>query len=220
MSKSAGNGVDPRVIINEYGADSLRLWMSFIGDYYESALWSDDGVKACAKFLNRVWRLQENVEKADSFSKELEYAFNFAIKKVTEDMDNIKFNTAVSALMTLVNEIYKVGKVNSYEYQTLITLVYPFAPHMCAELFEYMGYGKDITQISWPKYDQSKLVLNTIKLPVQILGRVRGTIEISKDMEQDEVLIIALNNPEIKKYVTGEIKKVIYVAGRILNIIV
>ena len=220
MSKSAGNGVDPRVIIKDYGADALRLWMSFIGDYYESAVWSDEGVKACAKFLSRVWRLQENVQKGNAFSKELEYAFHFAIKKVTEDMDNIKFNTAVSALMTLVNEIYKVNKINDFEYKTLLTLVYPFAPHLAAELFETMGYGNSICEQAWPKFEQNKLEKTTIELPVQIQGKVRGTVSVDKDMSQEQIVQIALENPEINKYVTNGIKKVIYVAGRILNIIV
>ena len=220
MSKSAGNGVDPRVVIAEYGADALRLWMSFIGDYYESATWSDEGLKACYKFLTRVWRLQENLTEGKEFSKELEYAFNFAIKKVTEDMDNIKFNTAVSALMTLVNEIYKVGKINNFEYKTLLTLVYPFAPHMCAELYESLNYGKFINNEVWPKFDESKLVLNTIKLPVQVLGKIRGVIEVAKDISQDKAVETALSNPEIKKHITGEIKKIIFVPGRILNFIV
>ena len=219
MSKSAGNGVDPRIMIDRYGADSLRVWMSFIGEYSESASWSEEGLKACNKLLSRIWNMQEMVTEKSEES-ELAFAVHSAIKKVTSDIDNTKFNTAISAIMILVNEIYRLGKVGREDYKNLILLISPFAPHVANELFEVMKFGTKIEDATWPVFDESKLVKNEIELPVQINGKVRGVITVSVDAGEDEVLAAAKENKEISKYLTGNIIKVIFVPKKILNIIV
>ena len=218
MSKSAGNGVDPRIMVDKYGADALRVWMSFIGEYSEKTTWSEEGLKACSKLFSRIWNLQEMVS-GDGYSKELAFALNSAIKKVSSDIDTTKFNTAVSAIMILVNEIYKIGKVTNDEYKALLTLISPFAPHIANELFEVMGYG-DVEDAAWPVADESALVLDEIEIPVQVNGKVRAVINVSAEASQDEVAEVAKANTEVQKYLTGNIVKVIYVPKKILNIIV
>ena len=218
MSKSAGNGVDPRIMVDRYGADALRVWMSFIGEYSEKATWSEEGLKACSKLLSRIWNLQEMVS-GDGYSKELAFALNSAIKKVSSDIDTTKFNTAVSAIMILVNEIYKVGKLTHDEYKALLLLISPFAPHIANELFDVMGYG-DVEKQAWPVADESALVLDEIEMPVQINGKVRAVVKVPADASQDAIVEIAKANEEVAKYITGNIVKVIYVPKKILNIIV
>ena len=218
MSKSAGNGVDPRIMVDRYGADALRVWMSFIGEYSEKATWSEEGLKACSKLLSRIWNLQEMVS-GDGYSKELAFALNTAIKKVSSDIDTTKFNTAVSAIMILVNEIYKVGKLTNDEYKALLLLISPFAPHIANEVFEVMGYG-DVEKQAWPVADESALVLDEIEMPVQINGKVRAVVKVSADASQDAIVEVAKTNEEVAKYITGDIVKVIYVPKKILNIIV
>ena len=218
MSKSAGNGIDPRIIVDRYGADSLRLWMSFIGEYSEKAVWSEDGVKACNKLLNRIWNLQEIVS-GNGETKELRFITNQTIKKVSDDIDNTKFNTAISSIMIFVNEIYKVNKLTNDEYKKLVTIISPFAPHFASEVLSIMGYGK-LEDSTWPEVDTSALVLDEIELPVQVNGKVRGVINVSADASQDEIVEVAKNSEEISKYLNGNIAKVIYVPKKILNIIV
>ena len=218
MSKSAGNGVDPRIMVDRYGADALRVWMSFIGEYSEKATWSEEGLKACSKLLSRIWNLQEMVS-GDGYSKELAYALNTAIKKVSSDIDTTKFNTAVSAIMILVNEIYKVGKLTNDEYKALLLLISPFAPHIANEVFDVMGYG-DVEKQAWPVADESALVLDEIEMPVQINGKVRAVVKVPADASQDAIVEIAKANEEVAKYIAGDIVKVIYVPKKILNIIV
>ena len=218
MSKSAGNGVDPRIMVDRYGADALRVWMSFIGEYSEKATWSEEGLKACSKLLSRIWNLQEMVS-GDGYSKELAFALNTAIKKVSSDIDTTKFNTAVSAIMILVNEIYKVGKLTNDEYKALLLLISPFAPHIANEVFEVMGYG-DVEKQAWPVADESALVLDEIEMPVQINGKVRAVVKVPADASQDAIVEVAKANEEVAKYITGDIVKVIYVPKKILNIIV
>ena len=219
MSKSAGNGVDPRIMVDRYGADSLRVWMSFIGEYSEKAVWSEDGLKACNKLLNKIWGIQEFVY-GDGDTKELQYAINSAIKKVTSDIDNNKFNTAISAIMILVNEVYKVKKISNDEYKKLILLISPFAPHIANELFEIMGYGESIETATWPDVDEKALQLDEIEMPVQVNGRVRAIVTIPSDADQERIVEIARSNEEVAKFITGDIVKVIYVPGKILNLIV
>ena len=219
MSKSAGNGIDPRIMIDRYGADSLRVWMSFIGEYGEKATWSEDGLKACNKFLTRIWNLQE-IAKGEGETEELKFVLNSTIKKVTSDIDNTKFNTAISSIMILVNEIYKVNKLTNDEYRKLILLISPFAPHLSNELFEIMGYGKDIENEKWPVADEKAMVLNEIEIPIQINGKVRGVVKVPTEISQDGLVETAKTNEDISKYITGNIVKVIYVPKKILNIIV
>ena len=219
MSKSAGNGIDPRIMIDRYGADSLRVWMSFIGEYGEKATWSEDGLKACNKFLTRIWNLQE-IAKGEGETEELKFVLNSTIKKVTNDIDNTKFNTAISSIMILVNEIYKANKLTNDEYKKLILLISPFAPHLSNELFEIMGYGKNIENEKWPVADEKAMVLNEIEIPIQINGKVRGVVKVPAEISQDEIVETAKGNEDISKYITGNIVKVIYVPKKILNIIV
>ena len=219
MSKSAGNGIDPRIMVERYGADSLRVWMSFIGEYSEKATWSEEGLKACNKLLSRIWNAQELVS-GNGETPELKFALNSAIKKVTSDIDATKFNTAISAIMILVNEIYKVNKLTNDEYKTLILLISPFAPHLANELFEVMGYGKQVEDASWPIADESALVLDEIEIPVQVNGKVRGVVKVPADANQDKIVEVAKENAEINKHLDGNIVKVIYVPKKILNIIV
>ena len=218
MSKSAGNGVDPRIMIERYGADALRVWMSFIGEYSEAASWSEDGMKACSRLLSRVWNLQELVSGTGE-TKELRFALNTAIKKVKSDIDSNKFNTAISAIMILVNEIYKVNKLTADEYKKLIVILSPFAPHIASELLEIMNFGSLESQ-TYPEVDESALSLDEVEIPVQVNGKVRAVIKVAKDCSQDDAASKAKENEDVSKYLVGEIVKVIYVPGKILNIIV
>ena len=218
MSKSAGNGVDPRIMVERYGADSLRLWMSFIGEYRESASWSEDGMKACNKLLQRVWNLQDYLI-GEGETPQLRFHVNQAIKKVSDDLDSFKFNTAISAIMILVNEIYKVQKLTRDEYKKLLVILSPFAPHLSSELFEKCGFGK-LENESWPKVESSALVLDEIELPVQVNGKVRGVLKVSASATENEIVQLAKTTPEISKYLTGETVKVIFVPKKILNFIV
>ena len=217
MSKSAGNGIDPRIMIDRYGADSLRVWMSFIGDYSEKATWSEEGLKACNKLLSRIWNLQELVVSENV--KELSYVLNSTIKKVTNDIDNTKFNTAISSIMILVNEIYKLGKLSKSDYKTLILLVSPFAPHLSNELYEIMAYGENLENEAWPMADEKAMILDEIEIPVQINGKMRGVVKVSPDITQDNLIEVVKSNNEISKHLTENIVKVIYVPKKILNII-
>ena len=220
MSKSAGNGVDPREVIAEYGTDALRLWMSFIGDYFDKAAWSDEGVKACNKFLNRVWNLQDILVDGDSYSKELSYPLNFAIKKVTEDMDNVKFNTAIAAMMTLLNEINKVGHINKFEFKQLLLLLNPFAPHMTEELWEIVGYSEKITEAKWPTFDESKLTQDEVEVAVQVNSKIVDRVMISSNLDEEGIKAVVLASDKVKAVVAEKtIKKVIVIKGRLVNII-
>ena len=216
MSKSAGNGVDPRIMVDKYGADALRLWMSFIGEYSESVVWSEEGLKACNKLINRIWNLQ-NLVKGNGETKKLRFAINSAIKKVSADIDATKFNTAISAIMILVNEIIKVKTLTNDEYKKLITIISPFAPHVACELFDIMGYGK-YEEAIWPNVDESALVLDEIEVPVQVNGKLRAKIKVSRTACEDEIKEKALS--EVKDYVVNCVKKIIYSPGRIFNIVV
>ena len=218
MSKSAGNGVDPRIMVEKYGADALRVWMSFIGEYSEKASWSEEGLKACNKLLARIWNLQE-IASGTGETSELKFAINSAIKKVTSDIDSTKFNTAISAIMILVNEIYRVNKLTVDEYKKLIVLISPFAPHIANELFEILG-DNNFENATWPTADESALVLDTINLPVQINGKMRGIVKVSSEANQDEIFEEIKKNPEIAKYLEGTIAKTIFVPKKIINIIV
>jgi len=217
MSKSAGNGIDPRIMIDRYGADSLRVWMSFIGDYSEKATWSEEGLKACNKLLSRIWNLQELV--VDEEVKELNFIVNSTIKKVTSDIDNTKFNTAISSIMILVNEIYKAQKLSREDYKKLILIISPFAPHIANELYEIMGYGDNIENEKWPEADEKAMVLNEIEIPVQINGKMRGVVKVSTEITEAELVEVVKSNEDISKHLTDNIVKVIYVPKKILNII-
>lgn len=220
MSKSSGNGVDPLEVIAIYGADALRLWMSFIGDYYESAVWNDDGVKACKKFLNRVENLQDILVDGDEISKELEVALHTAIKKVSQDIDNIKFNTAISAHMILLNEITKVGKINRAEFKILLTLLNPFAPHMTEELWTAHNFMPRICDVKWPEWDENKLVKDEIEYAIQINNKIICKMNFPAVIENDKIEEILRNDEKVIEVLNGrQIKKVIVIKNRLVNII-
>lgn len=221
MSKSAGNGVDPKEIIDKYSADALRLWMSFIGDYFESASWSEDGVKACQKFIGRVINLQDILYDGNDFSKELEVAFHTAIKKVSLDIDNIKFNTAISALMILLNEITKVGKINNYEYKILLTLLNPFAPHITEEIWTNLGYSPAIKDTVWPKWNENKLVKSEVEYAIQINNKIITRLFISTSLNNEEIEQLVKSNEKVVSTLNNrQISKSIIIPNRLINLIV
>ena len=220
MSKSSGNGVDPLEIIAKYSADALRLWMSFIGDYFESVNWSEDGVKACKKFITRVENLQDILVDGDNFSSELEVAFHTAIKKVSQDIDGIKFNTAISAMMILLNEINKVGKINHFEYKVLLTLLNPFAPHITEEIWTNLGYAPKISEVMWPKWDDNKLVKNEVEYAIQINNKIVDKMNIPTNIEDSEIEKLVKDNEKVLNSLNGRsIVKVIVIKNRLVNII-
>ena len=220
MSKSAGNGVDPLVIVEEYSADALRLWMSFIGDYFETATWNDDGVKACKKFLNRIENLQDILVEGNEYTKELEVALHTAIKKVSQDVDNIKFNTAISALMILLNEITKVGKINHAEFKTVLTLLNPFAPHLTEELWTNNNFEPSIKDAKWPVWDDNKLVKDEIEYAVQINNKIVARNNYSATATNEEIESLVREDKAVNEALNGrQIVKVIVIKNRLINII-
>ena len=220
MSKSSGNGVDPLEVIREYSADALRLWMSFIGDYFENAVWNDDGVKACKKFITRVESLQNNLVDGDNYSKDLEVAFHTAIKKVTQDIDNIKFNTAISALMILLNEIAKVGKINKFEYKILLTLLNPFAPHITEEIWTNNNFEPSINDVKWPTWREDKLVKDAVEYAIQINNKIINRLEIPTEYSDSEIEEFVKNDSKTIESLNGKnIVKMIIIKNRLVNII-
>ena len=199
MSKSLGNVVDPRDVINEYGADSLRVWESFMGDYFQSVNWSDDGVKACHKFITKVYNFQDILVDGDEYSDELSVAMHTAIKKVTTDIDNVKFNTAISALMILANEVQKVGKINRAEYKTLLTLLNPFAPHITEEVWTVQNFEPHIKDAVWPVWDEAKLVKEEIEYAIQINNKIVTRAMFGTKCTPAEIEAQALQNEKIKE---------------------
>lgn len=217
MSKSRGNVVNPDDIVNEFGADTLRTYEMFIGAFDLSASWSNDGVKGCRRFLDRVWKLQDIITDEEGYSKEMETTMHQTIKKVTNDFENLKYNTAIAAMMSLINDFYKAGKVTKGEFKTLITLLNPVAPHITEELWEIMDFGGRLYQTSWPEYDEAKTVESTVEIAVQINGKTKATISINKDDSKD--VVIPLAKEAIADKLTGNVIKEIYVPGRIVNIV-
>ncbi len=218
MSKSRGNVVNPDDIVREYGADTLRTYEMFIGAFDLSAAWSEDGVKGCRRFLERVWKLQDMLTEEEGYSAELETKLHQTIKKVSGDYESLKYNTAIAAMMALINEFYKKNAVTRGEYKTLLTLLNPVAPHITEELWQAAGFGGRVYQTSWPEYDEAKTVEAQVEIAVQVNGKVRATISIPKDMEKEAV--IAAAKEALGDKLTGSIVKEIYVPGRIVNIVV
>lgn len=217
MSKSRGNVVNPDDIVRDYGADTLRTYEMFIGAFDLSASWSEDGVKGCRRFLERVWKLQEIMTEEAGYSKDLETKMHQTIKKVSQDFENLKYNTAIAAMMALINDFYKKGSVTKGELQTLIVLLNPVAPHMTEEMWEKIGLSGKVYETSWPEYKEEKTVEATIEIAVQINGKTKGTIMIGKDDPKEEVLAKAKESVADK--LTPNIIKEIYVPGRIVNIV-
>lgn len=221
MSKSRGNVVNPDDIIRDYGADTLRTYEMFIGDFSSTAIWSDEGVRGCRKYLERVYNMIDLVEDGDHYSKDLEVAIHQTIKKVTEDYENLKFNTAIASLMSLSNDMRAAGKITKADFRTYIILLNPVAPHLTEELWEMAGFEGKLNQTSWPSYDEKKLVKDEFEMPVQINGKVRGKVIMPIDANKDDAIEAAKNDRNIASHIADkEIRKIIYVPGKILNIVV
>ena len=220
MSKSRGNVVNPDEVVDEYGADTMRTYEMFVGDFEKAAPWNPQGVKGCKRFIDRVWSLQEIVNDKEGYTPELESLMHKTIKKVTEDIDALGFNTAIAAMMTLVNEMYKVGSVSRDELKTLTILFNPFAPHMTEELWEVMDFGGTVTDQKWPEFDESKCVENVVEIAVQVNGKVRAKINVPADIEQADAIAMAKSDEKIAAEIAGKtIVKELYVKGRLVNIV-
>ena len=221
MSKSKGNVVNPDDMVNLYGADALRCYEMFIGDYTADASWSENGLKGCKKFLERVYRLGEKLNSSPDYSKDTLVLMNQTIKKVTEDLENMKYNTAVSSLMILLNELEKLASVSKKDYRTLIHLLNPISPHITEELNEKYNLGAVLCESSWPSYDKDKLENNTYTMVVQVNGKVRGKIEVATDTKEEEMKKLALEIENVKNFTNGkEVVKIIVVPKKLVNIVV
>ncbi len=220
MSKSRGNVVNPDEMVDTYGADAFRTYELFIGAFDQATPWSTQGLSGCHKFLDRVWNLKEMVKEGDNYSSDMETSMHKTIKKVTEDIEKIKFNTAIAALMALVNEFYKKGSVTRAEYKTLITLLNPFAPHITEELWEELSFGGVLSDTTWPKFDEEKTVDDQVELAVQIQGKIKAKIMVASDASEDTVKEVALSDEKVKEALSGKtIMKVIVVPGKLVNIV-
>lgn len=222
MSKSRGNVVNPDEIVEQYGADTMRMYEMFIGDFEKAAPWSASSIKGCRRFLERYYNLQEKLIDGDEIRPELECAFHKTIKKVGEDIENIKFNTAIAALMALMNDIGAVGNINKKEYAIFTILLNPFAPHITEEVWESCSLGNGIVaEQSWPKFDESKCKEEKIEIVVQVNGKIKAKLMIPADAEQSEAISLAKADENVQKAVEGmNIIKEIYVKGRLVNIVV
>lgn len=221
MSKSRGNVINPDDVVNEYGADSLRLYEMFVGDFEKTAPWSTKSIKGCKRFLDRVWALQDMLIDGNDYRDELKASFHKTVKKVSEDIENLKFNTAIAALMSLINEIYATKQINKAELKTFITLLNPFAPHITEEIYENVGFGGMLNEQNWPEYDESLCVDDTIEIVAQINGKVKAKLVVSVDENKDDVIAKVKSEPRIQNAISGKnIIKEIYVPGKLVNIVV
>jgi leucyl-tRNA synthetase len=220
MSKSRGNVINPDDIVDEFGADTLRAYEMFIGAFELSAAWSNQGVKGCRRFLDRVWKLQDMVVEGEVYSKELETKMHQTIKKVSQDFESLKFNTAIAAMMSLVNDFYGAEKITKGELKTLLILLSPVAPHITEELWEILGFEGRVYQQTWVAYDEAKTIEDTIEIAVQLNGKLKATVKIAADEVQDSVKEKVMANDNVKAALEGKnIVKEIYVPGRIYNIV-
>ena len=220
MSKSRGNIVNPDEIVEQYGADTIRLYEMFIGDFEKAAPWNSDSIKGCKRFLERVWGLMDIVTDGE-YRPELEADIHKAIKKVTADIDNLKANTAIATLMTLVNRFYDTGAVTRGELRTLLILLNPLAPHLTEEMYEQLGFGGELNAQQWPSYDEAKCVDQTIQIVVQINGKVRAKLDVPAEISQEEALDAAKADARVQELIAGKaIVKEIYVKGKLVNLVV
>ena len=221
MSKSRGNVIDPNEVVDVYGADVLRTYVLFMGDYEQAAPWSESSVKGCKRFIDRVFNLQEILTDGDEYSKELMSAMHKTVKKVSEDIEQMKYNTAIAALMTLLNKIYENGKINRAELKTLIILVNPFAPHVTEEMWANCGYGEMLAKdAKWPSFDEAKCIDSTVEIVVQINGKIRARLSVPTDIESDKAIALAKKDEGIAAALEGKnIIKEIYVKGKLVNIV-
>ena len=222
MSKSRGNVIDPNEVVDAYGADVLRTYVLFMGDYEKAAPWSESSVKGCKRFIDRIWNLQEILKDGDAYSEKLESAFHKTVKKVSEDIETLKYNTAIAALMTLLNNIYDVGEINRAELKTLLILVNPFAPHVTEEMWSTLGYGEMLAKdASWPAYDPEKCVDSTIEIAVQVNGKLRGKLVVAADISAEDAIAAAKADEKVQSFLTDKnVVKEIYVPGKLVNLVV
>ncbi len=221
MSKSRGNVIDPNEVVDVFGADVLRTYVLFMGDYEQAAPWSENSVKGCKRFVDRIWNLQEILVDGDEFSKELSSSFHKTIKKVTEDIESLKYNTAIAALMTLLNAIYNKGEINRAELKALLLLVNPFAPHVTEELWSICGYGEMMAKDGvWPDFDEAKCIDDTIEIVVQVNGKIRAKLNVPADIEQADAVALAKADEKVSAEIAGKnVIKEIYVKGKLVNIV-
>lgn len=221
MSKSRGNVIDPNEVVEAYGADVLRSYVLFMGDYEKAAPWSESSVKGCKRFIDRIWNLQEILKDGDAYSEKLESAFHKTVKKVTEDIEAMKYNTAIAALMTLLNTIYDAGEINRAELRTLLILVNPFAPHVTEEMWATLGYGEMLAKdAKWPTYDAAKCVDATVEIVVQICGKIRAKLNVPAEISAEDAIALAKAEERVAAEIAGKtIVKELYVKGKLVNIV-
>ena len=221
MSKSRGNVVNPDEIVKDYGADTMRVYEMFIGDFEKAAPWSQSSIKGSKRFLDKVWALYDNVVDGDEYREDLEADFHRTIKKVTEDIENLKMNTAIAALMALLNTIQAKGSITKGEYKTFITLLNPFAPHITEELWELCGFDGMLNQTEWPKYDEAKCVDSAVEIAVQVNGKIKARINVPAEISSEDAIALAKENDAVKNEISGKnIIKELYIQKRLVNIVV
>ena len=221
MSKSRGNVVNPDDIVNEYGADTMRLYEMFIGDFEKAAPWNPESIKGCRRFIEKVYYLSDNIIEGEGYRKELETEFHRTVKKVTEDIDDLKMNTAIAAMMTLLNKISATGKITKGEFKTFITILNPFAPHVTEELWETAGFEGMLNETEWPSFDESKCVDATVEIAVQVNGKIKARINVGTDISSEDAIALAKSESAVAAEINGKtVIKELYVPKRIVNIVV
>ena len=221
MSKSRGNVIDPNEVVSEYGADVLRTYVLFMGDYEQAAPWSESSVKGCKRFIDRIWNLQEIAKEGNEFSEKLMSSMHKTIKKVSEDIEQMKFNTAIAALMTLLNQIYDAGEINYAELKALLLLINPFAPHIAEEIWEKMNFGGTISDQTWPSYDEEKCRDASVEIAIQVNGKIKARINVASEISSEEAIAEAKKVPAVAALTEGKtIVKELYVKGKLVNIVV
>ena len=220
MSKSKGNVINPDDIVKEFGADTFRVYEMFMGPFDQTAPWSMESIRGCGKFLDRVWNMQNMMKDGDAYSEKFEKMMHKAIKKVSNDIEEMKFNTSVATFMTMVNEFYKEKTINKAEFKTFLQLLNPFAPHITEELFSIIGESKTINETPWPTYDEDKVIDDMISIPVQVNGKLKALVDVDANLSKEETISIIKENEKVKTIIEGlEVKKEIYVPGKIFNIV-
>jgi len=213
--------VNPDEIVDEYGADTMRLYEVFIGDFEKAAPWNSSSIRGCKRFTDRVWALQDICLADEGYRPEFETEMHKTIKKVTHDIDALKGNTAIAAMMSLLNRFYDSGAVTSGEYKTLLLLLNPFAPHLTEEIWEKMNFGGAVTDQTWPIYDEAKCVEDTVEIAVQVNGKLRSKLMVAADISQEDALALAKADEKVKQFIQDKTPvKEIYIKGKLVNIVV
>ena len=221
MSKRWGNVINPDDVISEFGADAMRLYEMFMGPFSQNIAWSTKGVSGQRRFLEKVWKLQSKIGEQEAVNNKIKSLIHKTIKKVTEDIENFRFNTAISALMILVNELEKENEIKITDYQLLITILSPFAPHITEELWDQLGHKDSIFKEKWPEYNPDLIRDEEIELVVQVNGKVRDRIKISADICEEEAVKLAENSEKVKNFIGNKkIKKIIFIKGKLINIVI